>query len=164
PKPHPDCHLLFTLLAWSAGWRNALLPALTDMPKDAAPAEQDDDDDEKIQENSGVDANWTVEERQQVYARLHESGTPLGLPDVAFEAPAMVQDAYDACIQKSPGIQMMMDAILQAAKRMAWIWRVLAFMSMCVCVCVLFVVSHSIANTAGAWTLTTGSASSRFPC
>ncbi|CAJ1350403.1 unnamed protein product, partial [Effrenium voratum] len=109
PKPHPDCHLLVTL--------NALLPALTDMPKDAAPAEQDDDD-EKIQENSGVDANWTVEERQQVYARLHESGTPLGLPDVAFEAPAMVQDAYDACIQKSPGIQMMMDAILQAAKRM----------------------------------------------
>ncbi|CAJ1448082.1 unnamed protein product [Effrenium voratum] len=111
-------------------------------------------------------AGWALKtlSRQQVYARLHESGTPLGLPDVAFEAPAMVQDAYDACIQKSPGIQMMMDAILQAAKRMAWIWRVLAFMSMCVCVCVLFVVSHSIANTAGAWTLTTGSASSRFPC
>eukprot|EP00913_Durusdinium_trenchii_P022003 g20676.t1 len=30
----------------------------------------------------------------------------------------MVQDAYDACIQKSAGIDFMMDAILQAARRM----------------------------------------------
>ena len=29
--------------------------------------------------------------RQQVAARIEASGTPLGLPDVAFDAPSMVQ-------------------------------------------------------------------------
>ncbi|CAK9031949.1 unnamed protein product [Durusdinium trenchii] len=77
-----------------------------------------DDDEDRLEDDLGIGGQWSLEERQQVAARIEASGTPLGLPDVAFDAPSMVQDAYDACIQKSAGIDFMMDAILQAARRM----------------------------------------------
>lgn len=75
------------------------------------------DDDEAL-EDPGIESTWSLEERQRVAERIEASGTPLGLPDAAFDAPSMVQDAYDAMLQKSPGIEVMMGAILQAARRM----------------------------------------------
>lgn len=82
--------------------------------KEVAP----DDDDEALEEITSVEGKWSLEERQRVAERIEASGTPLGLPDAAFDAPSMVQDAYDAMIQKSPGVEVMMEAILQAARRM----------------------------------------------
>ncbi|CAL1170473.1 unnamed protein product, partial [Cladocopium goreaui] len=82
--------------------------------KEVAP----DDDDEALEEDTSIEGKWSLEERQRVAERIEASGTPLGLPDAAFDAPSMVQDAYDAMIQKSPGVEVMMEAILQAARRM----------------------------------------------
>jgi len=76
------------------------------------------DDDEALEEDPGIESTWSLEERQRVAERIEASGTPLGLPDAAFDAPSMVQDAYAAMLQKSPGIEVMMGAILQAARRM----------------------------------------------
>lgn len=92
---------------------------MTSKAKSKGPTLPPDEDDEPIEDgNDAIDAKWSIEEKQQVAARLQESGTPIGLADVAFDAPAMVQDAYDSCIAKSPGLQLMMDAIMQAARRM----------------------------------------------
>eukprot|EP00930_Biecheleria_cincta_P034685 TRINITY_DN2393_c0_g1_i1.p1 TRINITY_DN2393_c0_g1~~TRINITY_DN2393_c0_g1_i1.p1 ORF type:complete len:801 (-),score=129.77 TRINITY_DN2393_c0_g1_i1:286-2688(-) len=64
------------------------------------------------------DPTWSVEDRQKVLNRLRGSGTPLGLTDYAFDANAMVTDAYDVAMPKIFALHEMMDSITQAARKM----------------------------------------------
>lgn len=70
--------------------------------------------------NKGLpgDPTWSIDDRLKVLTRLKDSGTPLGLRDYAFDANAMVADAFDAAMPKVFALHDMMDSITQAARKM----------------------------------------------
>ncbi|CAE7218335.1 KCNB2 [Symbiodinium natans] len=85
-------------------------PVVEAKAKGPAPAEEDDEP--PLEDaNDGIDAKWSLEEKP-----LGLKGERVVLLDSKHCARCPQPDAFDSCIAKSAGLQLMMDAIMQAAK------------------------------------------------
>lgn len=85
------------------------------------PTEEDDlEEKKKKDENWGLpgDPTWPLKDRQKVFERMNDAGTPLGLRDPVFDADAMVADSFVVAMSKVHALKDMMDSVIQASRKM----------------------------------------------
>eukprot|EP00931_Biecheleriopsis_adriatica_P119295 TRINITY_DN94533_c0_g1_i1.p1 TRINITY_DN94533_c0_g1~~TRINITY_DN94533_c0_g1_i1.p1 ORF type:complete len:804 (+),score=189.49 TRINITY_DN94533_c0_g1_i1:51-2414(+) len=83
--------------------------------RQAAPKDEEDDEEEEVRID-GMPGGWSEEDRKLVLDRVKGAHTGMGLPDLVFNAPVLVQECFDNLFKNMVSLQELVDSVLEAAR------------------------------------------------